>query len=114
MSQLVSHLADWVALYTEDRLESWICNTGDWKNLIDFYQKQDYAVLNWSFVMVSIVLFWGFSAHISLSINIICVCSVGIPQQYYKEKARKFEATVAQITESFDKRLAKLKKSKVA
>jgi len=39
--------------------------------------------------------------------------AVGIPQQYYKERAGKFEATIAQVNESFDNRVSKFSKSKV-
>uniref|UniRef100_A0A5S6QI79 Bcl-2 Bcl-2 homology region 1-3 domain-containing protein n=1 Tax=Trichuris muris TaxID=70415 RepID=A0A5S6QI79_TRIMR len=40
MPEMVSSIADWVAMFTEEQLSSWISENGGWDGFIDFYDKR--------------------------------------------------------------------------
>jgi len=59
MPLMVSQVADWVTVYTQDRVASWIAINGGWKGLVDFHQKYYQVELSGSSmtcVIISIVI----------------------------------------------------------
>lgn len=40
LPQLVSYVADWVAIYTETHLSPWIATNGGWDGFLRFYERQ--------------------------------------------------------------------------
>ncbi|KFD66493.1 hypothetical protein M514_05724, partial [Trichuris suis] len=40
MPEMVSSIADWVAMFTEEQLSNWISENGGWDGFIEFYERR--------------------------------------------------------------------------